>query len=174
MEARIHFITLGVRDFANAVRFYRDGLGWPLSRASVDDVAFFHLGGLVLALYPWDKLAADAGVPADGSGFRGVALAHNVRQKQEVNDVLALAVLAGATLIKPGQDAFWGGYSGYFADPEDYSCGKSPGTHTSPSRTMAVCFPLEPNPGTKNSLTPSLFVRLGAHQGGRLPCFSKR
>jgi len=120
MEARIHFITLGVRDFAAAVRFYRDGLGWPLSRASVDDVAFFRLGGLVLALYPWDKLADDAGVPADGTGFRGVTLAHNVRQREDVEKVLGLAVSVGAKLVKPAQDVFWGGHSGYFADPEGY------------------------------------------------------
>lgn len=69
MEARIHFITIGVRDLANAVRFYRDGLGFPLSSSSVDDVAFFRLGSLVLALYPWDKLAGDATVPAEGPGF---------------------------------------------------------------------------------------------------------
>lgn len=120
MEPRIHLITLGVRDFANAVRFYRDGLGWPLSRASVDDVAFFRLTGVVLALYPWDKLAADAGVPANGTGFRGVALAQNVRQREDVDLVLKQAVAAGATLVQPAHDAFWGGYTGYFADPEGY------------------------------------------------------
>src|SRR6266576_3940295 len=113
MEPRIHFITLGVRDLANAVRFYRDGLGFPLSPASVDDVAFFRLGGLVLALYPWDKLAADATVPAEGRGFRGVTLAHNVRQKEDVARVLALAKSAGGKVVKPAQDAFWGGYYGY-------------------------------------------------------------
>ena len=95
MEARIHFITLGVRDLTNTVRFYRDGLGFPHSSASVDDVAFFRLGGLVLALYPWDKLAADATVPPEGSGFRGVTLAHNVRQKEDVARVLALSEAAG-------------------------------------------------------------------------------
>ncbi len=120
MDSRIHFITLGVRDFANAVRFYRDGLDFPLSPASVEDVAFFRLGGLVLALYPWDKLAADATVPAAGSGFRGVTLAHNVRQKEDVARVLAQAAAAGGTVVKPAQDAFWGGYYGYFADPEGH------------------------------------------------------
>lgn len=120
MEPRIHFITLGVRDLSTAVRFYRDGLGFPLSSSSVDDVAFFRLGGLVLALYPWDKLAADATVPADGTGFRGIAFAHNVRQREDVAKVLELAVSAGGKLIKPAQDAFWGGHTGYFADPEGY------------------------------------------------------
>lgn len=120
MEPRIHFITLGVRDFANAVHFYRDGLGFPLSSASVDDIAFFRLGGLVLALYPWDKLAADATIPAEGSGFRGVTLARNVRQKEDVARVLAQAEAAGGKVVKPAQDAFWGGYYGYFADPEGH------------------------------------------------------
>jgi catechol 2,3-dioxygenase-like lactoylglutathione lyase family enzyme len=120
MEPRIHFITLGVRNLASAVRFYRDGLGFPLSSSSVDDVAFFRLGGLVLALYPWDKLAADATVSQEGAGFRGIALAHNVRQRDDVAKVLDLAVSAGGKLIKPAQDAFWGGHTGYFADPEGY------------------------------------------------------
>lgn len=120
MEPRIHFITLGVRDLANAVRFYRGGLGFPLSSSSVDDVAFFRLGGLVLALYPWDKLAADATVPAEGTGFRGIALAHNVRRREDVAQVLALAAAAGGKIVKPAHDAFWGGVSGYFADPEGY------------------------------------------------------
>jgi len=120
MEPRIHLITLGVRDFANAVRFYRDGLGWPLSAAGGGVVAFFRLGGLVLALYPWDKLAEDAHVPAGGAGSRGVTLAHNVRQREEVDRVLALAVSAGATLVKPAREVFWGGYSGYFADPQGH------------------------------------------------------
>jgi catechol 2,3-dioxygenase-like lactoylglutathione lyase family enzyme len=120
MQPRIHFLTLGVRDFANAVRFYRDGLGFPLSSASVDDVAFFRLGSLVFALYPWHKLAADASVPDAGAGFRGIALAHNVGRREEVAEVLALAASAGATVVKPARDAFWGGHHGYFTDPEGY------------------------------------------------------
>jgi catechol 2,3-dioxygenase-like lactoylglutathione lyase family enzyme len=118
MQARIHIVTLGVRDFERAVRFYRDGLGWPMSSASAGDIAFFKLGPVILALYPWDKLAEDACVPAGGSGFRGVTLAHNVARREDVDAVLAQAVAAGATLMKPAQDVFWGGYSGYFADPE--------------------------------------------------------
>jgi catechol 2,3-dioxygenase-like lactoylglutathione lyase family enzyme len=120
MQPRVSFITFGVRDFDRAVRFYRDGLGCGLARPVAGDIAFFQLGGLVFALYPWDKLAEDACVPADGSGFRGVALAHNVRRREDVDTVLALAAAAGATVVKPGQDAFWGGYSGYFADPEGH------------------------------------------------------
>jgi catechol 2,3-dioxygenase-like lactoylglutathione lyase family enzyme len=120
MEARISFITLGVSDLPRSLRFYRDGLGFPLSPASQEEVAFFRTGGVVLALYPSDKLAEDAQVPAQGSGFRGVTLAHNVRRREEVADVLALAAAAGGTLTKPAQDTFWGGHAGYFADPDGH------------------------------------------------------
>ena len=120
MEPRISFITLGVSDFQRAVTFYRDGLGFPLSSASKDDVAFFKTGGVVLALYPSDKLAEDAHVPPEGSGFRSVTLAHNVRTREDVSEVLALAAEAGATITKPAQDTFWGGHGGYFADPDGH------------------------------------------------------
>src|SRR5688572_33486430 len=120
MEARVSFITLGVSDFQRSLKFYRDGLGFPLSSASKDDVAFFRTGGIILALYPTDKLADDAHVPAAGSGFRGVTLAHNVRRQEEVSEVLALAAAAGATISKPAQDTFWGGHGGYFADPDGH------------------------------------------------------
>ncbi len=73
-----------------------------------------------MALYPWDELAKDATVPESGSGFRGVTLAHNVDSPEEVDEVLEEAVAAGATLVKPGQRADWGGYSGYFADPDNH------------------------------------------------------
>lgn len=120
MEARVSFVTLGVRDFQRSVKFYRDGLGFPLSSASKGDVAFFKTGGVVLTLYPTDKLAEDAHVPPEGSGFRGVTLAHNVRSREEVSEVLALAAKAGATITKPAQDTFWGGHGGYFSDPDGH------------------------------------------------------
>ena len=120
MEARISLVTLGVADLARSLRFYRDGLGWPVSSASAGDVAFFRTGGAVLALYPRDLLAADANLPAAGSGFGGIALAHNVRSKEQVDAVLALAAAAGARILKPAQVPEWGGYSGYFADPDGY------------------------------------------------------
>ena len=120
MEARISFITLGVSDLQRSVRFYRDGLGFPLSSGSKDDIAFFKTGGAVLALYPSDKLAEDAQVPVHGSGFRCVTLAHNVRRREEVSEVLALAAAAGGTITKPAQDVFWGGHSGYFSDPDGH------------------------------------------------------
>ena len=85
-----------------------------------DGVAFFQTGGSAFGLYPWEKLAEDAQLPPDGSGFRGFTLAHNVRSKDEVDLLLAEAVSAGAKLLKPGQEVFWGGYSGYFADPDGH------------------------------------------------------
>lgn len=120
MEPRISFITLGVSNIQMSVEFYQDGLGFPLSSGSKDDIAFFKTGGVVLALYPLDKLAEDCQVPADGSGFRGVTLAHNVRRREEVSEVLALAAAAGGTITKSAQDVFWGGHSGYFSDPDGH------------------------------------------------------
>ncbi len=121
MEPRVSFITLGVGDLERSLRFYRDGLGWPVSSGSVEHVvAFFRTGGVVLALFPRTDLAADAGIAPAGSGFCGIALAHNVRTREEVDAVLALAVAAGGSLLKPGVDASWGGYSGYFADPDGF------------------------------------------------------
>ena len=120
MEPRISMIALGVRDLPRSVRFYRDGLKLPPSSASNESIAFFKMGGTVLALYPWDKLAEDAQVPEAGNGFRGVTLAHNVRERTQVHEILELAAASGGTIIKPAQDVFWGGHSGYFADPDGH------------------------------------------------------
>jgi len=117
MQPRISMITLGVRDLARAIRFYEQGLGFPRME-SPPEVAFFTLNGTWLGLYGRDALAEDATVPAAGSGFAGFTLAHNVDSKDKVDAVIRQAVDAGATLVKPAQKVFWGGYSGYFADPE--------------------------------------------------------
>ena len=119
MKPKISLITLGVNDLQRSVRFYRDGLGWPLE-GDADNVAFFRLEGTWLSLYPWNALARDAGVNARGSGFRGFTLAHNVVSKEAVRDVLALAERADAAIVKPAADTFWGGYSGYFSDPDGF------------------------------------------------------
>ncbi len=112
-------ITLGVSDLDRAIRFYETGLGLP--RKAMDaDVAFFPLDGTWLALYSRAALAEDATVPAAGNGFEGFALAHNVSSREEVERVLEQAVGAGARLVKPAQDALWGGYTGYFADPDGH------------------------------------------------------
>jgi predicted lactoylglutathione lyase len=109
-------ITLGVKDLEAAMEFYQQGLGLPRREPDSDSIAFFDLNGTWLSLYPWDKLAEDATIPQEGTGFRGVTLAHNVKSKEEVNAVMSQAIAAGARQIKEPQDVFWGGYSGYFAD----------------------------------------------------------
>jgi hypothetical protein len=119
MQARISMITLAVRDLAVAVKFYEEGLGFPRMESS-PEVAFFTLNGTWLALYGRAALAADAQVPAQGEGFEGFTLAHNVPSEAEVDAVVAQAVAAGATLVKPPQKVFWGGYSGYFKDPDGH------------------------------------------------------
>lgn len=115
MEPRISLITLGVRDLARARSFY-EALGFVASPSSNESVTFFAAGGAVLGLFGWDALAEDAGVPPAGDGFRAVTLAHNVRDKAEVATVLATAEAAGARIVTPARDVFWGGHNGYFAD----------------------------------------------------------
>ena len=119
MEPRISFITLGVGDLARSIRFYVDVLGLA-QLPSPPTVAFFEMGKTWLALYPRDELAADAGVPADGGGFAGFTLAHNVRSPEEVDALLHHVAACGGQIVKQGQTAFWGGYTGYFADPDGF------------------------------------------------------
>lgn len=120
MEQRISLITLGVRDMARAQAFY-DALGWQAVPVDHPQAPLpYNLTGMTLALWLWDSLAADAGLPADGQGFRGVAIAHNVRKKEDVAAILANAQKAGGKIIKPAHDTFWGGHSGYFADPDGH------------------------------------------------------
>ena len=119
MDPRISIITLGVADLERSIRFYRDGLGLPM-RGDGDGIAFFETRGTWLGLYPREALAEDALASPEGSGFRGFTLAHNVASPEAVDRTLQDAVDAGATLEKPGQKVFWGGYSGYFADPDGF------------------------------------------------------
>lgn len=119
MEPRISVITLGVSDLSSATRFYEHKLALP-RLGSPPSIAFFELGKTWLALYPRDLLAADAGVPSQGSGFAGFTLAHNVRSEAEVDRLLEHVASAGGRLVKPAQKADWGGYSGYFADPDGF------------------------------------------------------
>jgi uncharacterized protein len=116
MRQKFNLITLGVDDFDRAVNFYEKGLGWKKSSASVEGLAVFPLGGMVLALHPRQDLADDATVDVKGSGFAGLTISYNAKSEKEVDEVLAEVQQLGATLVKPAQKVFWGGYSGYFRD----------------------------------------------------------
>jgi uncharacterized protein len=116
MRQKINLITLAVSDFQKALNFYEKGLGWKKSSASTDDLALFHLGGIVMALYPRKLLAEDANVSDKGSGFPGITLSINAKSEKEVEDILKEVEKLGAKIIKPAQKVFWGGYSGYFKD----------------------------------------------------------
>lgn len=122
MEQRISMVTLAVADLARSRRFYETGLGWTVVSGETEGIVCFQLGGLVLALYGREAFAEDTGLgKPDGPAARpAIALAHNTRSREEVDAVIARAVAAGAHLQKPAEDAFWGGYSGYIADPDGH------------------------------------------------------
>ena len=122
MEPRISIVTLGVSDFQKSYHFYTSGLGLQTDAGPTDAIAFFKTNGTVLAIYPIDKLAEDiaADLPGQKTGFSGITLAHNVREKAEVDAILHRAEQSGGTIVRPAQDTFWGGYSGYFADPDGH------------------------------------------------------
>jgi catechol 2,3-dioxygenase-like lactoylglutathione lyase family enzyme len=119
MDPRISFVTLGVRDLDRATAFYRDVLRLP-RRDTPPGISFFEMGKTWLALYPRELLAKDAGVPAEGTGFPGFTLSHNVRERADVDRLLAEVAAAGGRLVKAGHVAEWGGYTGYFADPDGF------------------------------------------------------
>ncbi len=119
MEQRISIVTLGVGNLARSREFY-ERLGWRRSVADVQGIAFFQCGGMGLGLYPRQSLAEDANLPPEGTGFAGVTLAWNGRSREEVDSAMADAEAAGARIVKPAEEAFWGGYSGYFADPDGF------------------------------------------------------
>ena len=120
MEQRVSLVTLCVRDLAVSRSFSRR-LGWTESPPSNDSVAFFQCGGLVFGWWGREALMGDTRLDGPGHGFSNTCLAHNVRTKAEVDTTLGQAQTAGATILKPAQDVFWGGYSGYFADPDGFA-----------------------------------------------------
>ena len=120
MENRISIITLGVMDFQRSLTFYRDGLGLPVKHLFEHAAFFEYSRSTQLALYPRELLAEDATVSGQGNGFPGFTLAQCVRSKDAVRDLLSEAKAAGATIVKEAQDVFWGGYSGYFSDPDGF------------------------------------------------------
>lgn len=122
MKARVSIVTIGVDDLERALRFYRDGLGLPTegivgAESEYGAVAFFELqSGLLLALWPRKSIAQDSAVPLSGRSPTEFTLAHNVSSKAEVDSVMAQAAAAGAAIVQPARDTFWGGYAGYFQD----------------------------------------------------------
>jgi predicted lactoylglutathione lyase len=119
MEQRVSVITLGVANLERSREFY-ERLGWQRSMAKAEGVVFFQAGGMALALFPRHELAKDANIAPDGNGFTGISIAYNARNREDVNSVLKDAEDAGARLLKPAQEASWGGYSGYFSDPDGF------------------------------------------------------
>jgi hypothetical protein len=119
MEQRVSLITLGVADLERSRAFY-ERLGWRRSMAQTEGIVFFQAGSIALALYPRNELAKDAHVTSDGQGFSGITLAYNGRTRAEVDSVLNEAAAAGAKIVKPAEEAFWGGYSGYFSDLDGF------------------------------------------------------
>lgn len=124
MEQRLSLVTLGVRDLARARKFYEEGLGWRRGGGAEGEVAFYQLGGMILALWGRDALAEDGrltlAATEPGRSFGGLALAYNTRSEAEVDTVLEEAAAAGGTLLKSGEKTDWGGYAGYFADPDGH------------------------------------------------------
>jgi catechol 2,3-dioxygenase-like lactoylglutathione lyase family enzyme len=122
MESRISIITLGVHDLERSYQFYHHGLGFPTTWKPEQGIIFFQTGGVRLALYPYDNLAEDVdpNLPKERSRFSGITLAHNTRTQNQVDEVLTLAEKAGGKIEKPAQMVHWGGYSGYFSDPDGY------------------------------------------------------
>ncbi len=120
MNQHLHIVTLGVKDLEASRKFYTEILGWKPSGASNEGITFFQSGGVVLALFPREMLAEDAVTPPEGSGFSGITLAHNARSEAEVDEIIRDLKAKGVKIVKKPQQVFWGGYSSYFADPDDY------------------------------------------------------
>lgn len=118
MEQRITIITLGVSDLTLITSFYEEKFGWNKMASSTEDITFFELNGILLSLYPRDKLAEDATVDVKGEGFKGFTLAYNTGSEEEVDKIISDLKRQGVKIIKPPQKVFWGGYSSYVADPD--------------------------------------------------------
>ena len=112
----MNLITLGTVDFQKSLDFYENGLGWKKSNKSMDGLALFDLGGIILALHPLNELAADTTLTFQPTTFSGITISHNTKSEKEVDEVLEKVAKLGATIVKPAQKVYWGGYSGYFKD----------------------------------------------------------
>jgi catechol 2,3-dioxygenase-like lactoylglutathione lyase family enzyme len=120
MRQKLNLITLGVDDFQRSIDFYEKGLGWKKSDKSMEGLALFPLGGMTLALHARHELADDVTLPYQPSQFSGLTLSYNAKSEKEVDEVMAKVSALGATIVKPAQKVYWGGYSGYFKDPDGY------------------------------------------------------
>ncbi|MBN8859812.1 MAG: VOC family protein [Sphingobacteriales bacterium] len=120
MRQKLNLITLGVDDFERSLAFYEKGLGWKKSDKSMDGLALFPLGGIVLALHPRHELAEDTTLKYQPSAFSGLTISYNAKSEEEVDEVLKQVAKLGATIVKPAQKVYWGGYSGYFRDLDGY------------------------------------------------------
>ena len=120
MRQKLNLITLGVDDFERSLAFYEKGLGRKKSDKSMDGLALFPLGGIVLALHPRHELAEDTTLKYQPSAFSGLTISYNAKSEEEVDEVLKQVAKLGATIVKPAQKVYWGGYSGYFRDLDGY------------------------------------------------------
>ena len=118
MNQHLHLVTLGARDFEMSTKFYKEILGWKHSSSSNEDVTFFQAGGVVLSIFQREKLAEDAQVDPEGSGFAGFTLAYNTGSEAEVDEIIRDLRSKGVKILKEPQKVFWGGYNAYFADPD--------------------------------------------------------
>lgn len=119
MEQRLSLVTLGVRDLKKATTIYQ-AIGFSPHPRSSEDITFFQMNGLVFGLYGLEALAEEAAGGQIGTGFSGTTISYNTRTREEVDTFIAEAAKAGGSLVREPQDVFWGGYSGYFADPDGY------------------------------------------------------
>ena len=119
MQQRLTIVGLGVNDLATANDFYENIFGWTKLPSSNDNITFMQLNGILLSLYPKEKLAEDAGVSSVGSGFKAFTLAYNTHSKEEVDRLFAQLAVKGVKIVKAPEEVFWGGYSGYIADPDE-------------------------------------------------------
>jgi uncharacterized protein len=120
MRQKLNLITLGVNDLEKSLEFFEKGLNWEKSASSTDNLVLFPLGGIVLALYPRKLLAEDVTIEDNPTGFSGSTLSYNAKSELEVDEVMEEVKNLGAEIVKSPQKVFWGGYSGYFKDPDGH------------------------------------------------------